>query len=324
VASRALATLTREAAGSAGARSAVTTVTDQLPIYSGLIEAARANNLQGLPVGAAYMRQASTLLTGRILPAADHLYAGEATRLNDNYGSGTSIAALVAVGVVVVLALVLLILTQVYLTRISRRILNAPVVVATILLTALSAWTVIGLVNEHDALARAQREGSDSVEILSATRVLVSRAQTDLSLTLVNRGSDELDPVDFSRVMGQLSPPSGLIHEVALQAQRAGTPAEANTLARDFAAYRAQAERISRLQSNGQSNLAASANSASITDRLRDDLATQIDAAQARFAGAATDATSSLSGLALAIPLLSVLVAVLSVIGLRARLGEYR
>jgi hypothetical protein len=187
---------------------------------------------------------------------------------------------------------------------------------------------LIGVFNEHNALSKAQREGSDSVEMLSAARVLVSRAQTDVSLTLVNRGSDELDPVDFAHVMRQLSSSDGLIHEVALQAQRAGTTAAAGTLARDFSAYRTRAQRISQLQSSGQtvsaSTLAASTDSALITDRLRDELANQIDAANSRFASAASDATSSLSTLSIAIPGLTVLVAVLSMIGLRARLGEYR
>ena len=54
LASDSLASLTREVGGSADARVAVGTITEQLPIFSGLVEAARANNRQGLPVGAAY------------------------------------------------------------------------------------------------------------------------------------------------------------------------------------------------------------------------------------------------------------------------------
>ena len=45
--------------------------------YAGLVEAARANNRQGLPVGAQYLRQASNGLRADALPVADALVAGE-------------------------------------------------------------------------------------------------------------------------------------------------------------------------------------------------------------------------------------------------------
>jgi hypothetical protein len=57
-----LATLARQAGGSAQTRAAVGTLATQLPVYSGLVETARASNRQGFPVGAAYLRRASTLI----------------------------------------------------------------------------------------------------------------------------------------------------------------------------------------------------------------------------------------------------------------------
>jgi hypothetical protein len=54
------------------------------------------------------------------------------------------------------------------------------------------------------------------------------------------------------------------------------------------------------------------------------DLASQIGAAQTRFERAAADAGSSLDGLALAIPVVFVLAALLSLYGLRMRQLEYR
>ena len=90
-ASNSLASLTRQVGTAAGARDSVATIAAQLPIYAGLIEAARANNRQGLPVGAAYLRQASNLLDTTILPAAGRLYTIEAQRLRDDYDTGTSL-----------------------------------------------------------------------------------------------------------------------------------------------------------------------------------------------------------------------------------------
>ena len=61
-----------------------------------------------------------------------------------------------------------------------------------------------------------------------------------------------------------------------------------------------------------------------ISEQLSRDLAQQTDAAQGRFTRAAADATSALSGLAFAIPLITVLAAALALVGLRQRINEYR
>jgi hypothetical protein len=328
LASESLARLTREVGGSAGGRTAA--LTGELPAYSGLVEAARANNRQGLPVGAAYLRQASVLLTGTILPAADQLYATEARRLSDDYSSGTATVAFVVLTLVAAVSLGLLGLTQLYLARVSRRILNVPMLLATMLLGVLSIWALVGLIGEQNALARAHRVGSDSVEVLSATRVLLSRAQSDESLTLVNRGSDETDPADFKVVMRALAPHGGLIGEVAALAHGTGTRTAADQLATDFASYRAETTRVAALEANGQIVPAiglavrSAASPRSPADRLSANLAGQIAAAQRRFTSAAADATSSLGGLSIAIPVLTLLAGALALIGLRQRLSEYR
>ncbi len=327
LASDSLATLTREVGGSADARVAVGTITEQLPIFSGLVEAARANNRQGLPVGAAYLRQASARLTGTILPEADRLYAIEAKRLSGDYGTGTAAAALVVLIVVIGLALALLVLAQLYLARISRRILNAPTLLATVVLAAVSIWAVVGLIGEQSALASARR-GSDAVEVLSATRVLLSRAQSDQSLTLVNRGSDETDPADFAAVMRELAPNGGLLGGVSALARRTGTSSPAHRLTTEFASYQAETTQITMLESNGRIldaiRRASAASASSIADRLNAGIAGQITNAQGRFMSAAAAAASSLSGLSVAIPVLTALAAALALIGLRQRLSEYR
>jgi len=327
LASDSLTTLTREVGGSADARTAVATISEQLPLYTGLVEAARADNRQALPVGAAYLRQASALLTTTILPAADQLYTTEATRLGDDYGSGTATVALVVFALAAVAALTLLIGAQLYVARISRRVLNVPMLLATLVLAAVSVWTLVGLIAEQNALARAQRDGSDAVEVLSATRVLLSRAQSDESLTLVNRGSDETDPQDLSRVIGVLAPRGGLIGEVAALSKRTGTSRYADQLASDFDSYRAEVAQSASLENGGQPapiGLAVSANSAAIAGRLSANLAQQSEAAETRFTGAAADATGSLSGLSLVIPIATVLAAALALLGIRQRLSEYR
>ena len=55
-------------------RLSLAQLSTQLPVYTGLIETARANNQQGFPVGSAYLREASTLMQSTLLPAANQLY----------------------------------------------------------------------------------------------------------------------------------------------------------------------------------------------------------------------------------------------------------
>jgi hypothetical protein len=324
-ASDALATLTRDVGNSADAGAPLGAISEQLPVYSGLVEAARANNRQGLPVGAAYLRQASTLLTGSILPEADQLYSTEANHLRDDYGTGTAAAPLAILALMVIASLVLLVLTQLYLARISRRILNVPMLLATIVLAVMSIWAIVGLIAEQNALGTARRQ-SDAVEVLSATRVLVSRAQSDQSLTLVNRGSDEIDPRDFSAVIRALEPPNGLLGEVVALARPTAAGAAANQLVAEFASYRATSGQVATLEGNGRVRdaIGRASSATAVTDRLNANLAREIATAQARFTSGAADATTSVAGLSIAIPVLTLFTAALALMGLRQRLGDYR
>ncbi|MBV8431858.1 MAG: hypothetical protein JO244_11875 [Solirubrobacterales bacterium] len=326
VASGSLTELTRGVSGSPAATQAVAAIATQLPVYTGLIEDARANNRQGLPVGSAYLRAASAVLTGSILAEADRLYTLEAGRLNSDYGTGTSTPALAILIVTAVLALALLIVAQRSLSRISRRTLNVLVVLGTVVLAAASIWAIVGLTSEQSSLQAAQRD-SDAVEVLTASRVLLSRAQTDQSLTLVNRGSDETDPLDFAAVMRALTPPQGLLRDAAAARARAGLGG-AGRVDSEFTAYSTQTGKIAQLESAGRIGgaiaFASSAQAAGVAEAPNTTLVDQTTAAQQRFATNAANATGALSGLTVALPILTALAAALVLLGLRQRLEEYR
>ncbi len=326
VASNALSALTRQAGTAANAPAELGTIANQLPTYSGLIETARANNRLGFPIGAAYVRQASLLMTSQMLPAADSLYRTEAERLNDDYHTGTATSALVTFAAASAVALILLLLAQWYVARISRRILNVPMLVATVAVAAVSVWGIVGLVSAQNALETAQRNASDSVEALSAATVLLSRAQGDLSLVLVNRGTDTVDPLDFDAVTRVLDRPGGVISEISALAHRTGTTAAAQKFDGDYAAYQAKTRELTGLEGGGQLTdaIRLAPQASAISEELSHNLAQQIDAAQTRFTRAAANATSALDGLAFAIPLITALAAVLALIGLRRRINEYR
>jgi hypothetical protein len=328
-----LAALARQAGGSAQTRAAVGTLATQLPLYSGLVETARADNRQGFPVGAAYLRQASTLMRGQILPAAGQLYEVEARRLNDDYRSGVSAGTLLGVIAVVCAMLGLLAAIQLCLARLTHRIFNVPMALATALVLALGVWMIVGLIGEQNALGRAQRSGSDPVQVLSAARILALRAQGDEGLALVARGGGEASLTDLDAVtrrLGSSGEPASLLGEAAAIARRSGSAAAVDRLSASFARYLAVHRRVVALETNGRFNdavnlaVGSAAKEVSISDSLNSGLGQQISAAQRRFAAAAADATSALGGLWLAIVLLSVLFAGLALYGVLQRLGEYR
>jgi hypothetical protein len=329
-ASAQLATLGRQVGGSADARASVATVATELPVYSGLIEAARANNRQGFPVGAAYLRQASGVMRGQMLHAAGQLYALEAQRLGSDYRAGTSSADLLALVAVGMLLLGVLVLTQLFLAHRTHRMLNLALAAATALLVGLGVLTIVGMVTEQNALVAAQRKGSDSVQVLAAARILALRAQTDESLALIGRGGSPEDLRDFDVAARALAPPGGLLGEATMLAGRSGSRSAIDAVAATFAQSRAVHQQVKSLETNGGFPQAVAlavgphATEAPLSDRLNSEFATTISTAEHRFATNAHAATSALGGLALAIPLLVAAAAVLALLGLQTRVNEYR
>jgi hypothetical protein len=324
-----LAALGRRVQRSAEA-AAVAATGAELPVYSGLIETARANNRQGFPVGAAYLRQASDLMRGRILPAARRLYASEAQRLGENQRTGTSTGGLVAVLIVCLAALVVVAGAQVFLARRMHRVFNVPLVAATVVLAALATWVTIAMTSAKDALAQAQRDGSDAVQVLSAARILWLRAQADESLALVARGGGDSYVADFLVVDRLLEPSRGLLGEATRVAARTGSTAPVDDLTATWRGIRAEHAHVARLESAGRFGdavrvaVGANAREAALGDRLNRRFGELITAAQRRFDDAAGNASSALRGVAVGIPLLLVLSVFLALLGLQTRLNEYR
>ena len=194
---------------SAAARSAVTTVTDQLPVYTGLVEAARANNRQGFPVGAAYLHEASQLMRNTILPAATTTYEDAATQLaaGDRAGSGAGeVTAVVVTGVGLIF---LLILMMIFVASRTRRIINIGLAAAVVVVVALLIVPTVAFARERDALRRSQTAGSDPLQVLSTARILALRTFSDENLDLIDRGATSEYMPDFGRITAALQGSKG-------------------------------------------------------------------------------------------------------------------
>jgi hypothetical protein len=159
----------------------------ELTRYTGYIGSARANNRQGLPVGANYLTTASDLLTEQVVPKLEARAAADQEKIDSAY-TRAGLAAL-WLGLVAVIGFGVLIGAQVYLARRSRRILNVPLAAATVGL-------LVALIFAGGAMAVAQSRankvrdgGLANATALSTSRVAAFNAKSDESLTLINRGS---------------------------------------------------------------------------------------------------------------------------------------
>ena len=155
--------------------------------YAGLIEQARATNRQALPVGAQYLRVASSGLRSDALPILDALVTANDARVRAEFdnAAGAS-AALVASGV---LALLVLIGAMVWLSRRTHRYVNAPLAAATGAILVTLVLGAIALASIGSAVASV-RDGTYAATLATAkARIAAYDAKSNESLTLIAHGS---------------------------------------------------------------------------------------------------------------------------------------
>jgi hypothetical protein len=155
--------------------------------YAGLIEQARATNRQALPVGAQYLRVASSGLRSDALPILDALVTANKARVVAEFDGATSATApLVAAGV---LAVLLLIGGMVWLALRTHRYVNAPLAAATaaVLVTLVVGSIALAAVGSKVSQVR---DRSYAATLATATaRIAAFDAKSNESLTLIARGS---------------------------------------------------------------------------------------------------------------------------------------
>ncbi len=167
-----------------GSQSALNRLATRLPVYTGLVEAARANNQQGFPVGAAYLREASAMMQSTLLPAADQLY--------QNYSMASArqsqIARLPWLGLVLgLLAVSALVTAQLYVRRRTRRMLNVGLLVSSLALVLALVWACVATTVAANRLNTGRSEGAGPLAALAQSRILAQQARADETLMLVAR-----------------------------------------------------------------------------------------------------------------------------------------
>src|SRR5262245_2302135 len=333
-ASHELTVATREIGDSGAGARAATILSRDLPLYAGSVEAARANDRQRLPVGAAYLRQASTLMQQELLPAADRLYGVEARRLEHEYlsaGSGSDVAVVVAA---MLAALALLVAAQLFLIRRTNRIFNVPLVAASALVVVLGVSLVTSFVVEQHRLEAARHPASDLVGALSSAQVLALRAESDDSLALIASGSAIQYRADFDATVRKLGGRSGMSGALGAARTLGGSSGTSDVVAqarKDYRDYLDAHRRFTELQDSGQFDEAVSrvtgpnpGDEQPMLRRLHDSLGRGISESEAQFRSDASGARSALRFLAIAVPLVAIACVALVLYGLQRRINEYR
>ena len=182
---------------------AISTVGEQLPVYTGLVENARALNRLGLPLGQSYLASASKLMQTTILPAVEQVRGAESTALAAAYRQGAAIPfAVLAIGLAAFIALVDLELRE---RRRTNRVLNLGLLVAGLAVLVLVGWWAVAAITADTRLGGAQGH-SDAGAALDDARIAVLSARSNESLVLVARNggggsSDQGFAVQLARVV---------------------------------------------------------------------------------------------------------------------------
>lgn len=190
------ASLLSQLAGAAGTEDAplIASLNADLARYTSLVEAARVNNRQGFPVGAAYLDQASTLVREEMLTDLDAVLAIAADDAAADLGTTRWSILVIAV---LLVGLSTLIVCQVVLARITRRRLNGGLVLATVLLLVATFVGGIGATESAQRAADLRTDAYRPTLAIAQAGVLAEEARTLESFTLIKRGSGQAEEEAF-------------------------------------------------------------------------------------------------------------------------------
>jgi len=300
----------------------------QLPAYTDEVGTARADNRLGLPLGAAYLREASGLLRGTLLPAASDIYARESAQLTSASAQATGLP-LIIVAVVAELGLgYVLFRSSRWLSRHTHRVVNYGLLLATLAGLVSLVWLVSAFVVGRGDLLHAQQEGSAPVQAFARAEVAALRAHADESLTLIDNSGDDSYQQDYLAQQKLLGPgPGTLLAAVQPAASEGGGGPGRDVGAQARAWYQAHAALRAQDDAGNHAAAVTSAQSgaaATSFGRLSTTLSEGIDTHQAVFAASARSGRDSFTGLAVGMIVASLVMAAGCAWGLSRRLAEYR
>ncbi|TQS40647.1 hypothetical protein [Cryptosporangium phraense] len=300
-----------------------------LPVYTGLVETARSYDRQQLPLGAAYLREASGLMRGTLLPAAQDLFTRETDRLAASQRAGADFP--VSVPVLGLLLLGALAAAQVFLLRRTNRVLNPGLAVATAVTVVGLVWSTVAIGSAVGYLDDGRKLGSEQFIRLAEARVLVLQARADESLTLISRGDGAADERHYVQVLTRLVGADGRSGLLGDAADRASSDRDLFDRVAGLTRYWwGLHKKVRALDDRGDYRGAVAlvsgpGETTSVAfERLDQRLAEYVELTGDYFDDRADGAAGDLASARVAIVALGLLAVVAVVLGTRKRIGEYR
>ncbi len=294
-------------------RTAVAELSAKLSAYTGLVESARANNLQGFPIGSAYLREASALMRTALLPSAEKLYSGNLATLKDDQNTvgSTPVVSLVLLGLV----LVAIIVGSVLLVGRTNRQFNLGLIIAAAAVLLVIGWIVVATRLAAANIEDSQTGGTEKFEHLAKARILAQQARTDETLQLIARGDITAREKTFDDHIAELNAVLGT-----------DSPAVSDAVAKWVASHDKQVEvydngdfNAAVAQAIGPDPNASAAQFAAVESNLRND----IESKRATLRGEVSDAGARLAWSPTGTLVLMVVAGSAAVVGLWPRLKEF-
>ncbi|MFC4858724.1 hypothetical protein [Actinophytocola glycyrrhizae] len=327
-----LAKASADVSGVPGAEEQVNVLSQQLPVYTGLVETARAYNRQGFPAGAAYLREASGLMRAELLPAAQRLYEIDFDRLSAEQEAASSVPWFSLALVVVLLGA--LIAAQRYVTRRTNRLLNVGLVVATGAVVVGLVWGTVALLIESSRVSAGHDHGSEQVEVIVQARIVALKMRANETLTLVARGDGGEYEEEFTKLAEELSGEGdgNLLNRARGLAEDQETQNLVDAAQKNADDWLAAHQRVRELDDGGSYqeavslaiSTAAKTSAATMFNQLDDNLMKALRNGRQHFAEETSAASNVMTGLAPGIAVLGLVAAAGVTMGIRDRLQEYR
>ncbi|HEX5407380.1 MAG TPA: hypothetical protein VFX16_34335 [Pseudonocardiaceae bacterium] len=330
----ALAVAATDVEGVSAAAKPLAQLATGIPVYTGLVERASANNAQGFPLGSAYLREADHLMQSTLLPAAQALYAVDTQRVVEAQDDATSFPW--AAAVLVIVLLVALFITQRYLRRRTNRVLNVGLLVASIAVVVALLWSATGLILESVHVSHARSAGSEPADLLAQARTKALQARTDEMLTLVARGGQNYE-APFQALtadIGGRNGSGGLLGQVKASTSDATMTGQVDQAINAATSWFDLHKQAATANGRGDFQTAVSVtlgsggagkpNEAAAFDKVDTALANATNQARTIFADQTGSASAWLTALPIGVLVLLVLAAAGAAVGLWQRLREYR
>lgn len=155
--------------------------------YAGVVEAARAQNKAGIAGANATLTGALDLMRSGIGTDVGQLTTISEEHLADDYER--PVARIVVAVLCLAAALAALAALQRFMKRRARRLVNAPIAVATLAVIVLAVWMILAEMGQRSDLRSASNDGYASISSTARIQGVAYRAKADESLALLGTGA---------------------------------------------------------------------------------------------------------------------------------------